>query len=92
MPPRDLNSMTFVTVGAVALFIALVVYLAHIQCGYDSTHEDAQETCGTPWTLDKIREAYRRCLDKPTSFRHQLPQKTGRRYIAVGGSGVCAPY
>ncbi|CAL1708960.1 unnamed protein product [Somion occarium] len=40
-----------------------------------------------PWTQEFIQETFARVSEKPDLLEGQLPSKTGRRYIVIGGAG-----
>ncbi|KAJ7695403.1 hypothetical protein B0H17DRAFT_1158898 [Mycena rosella] len=39
------------------------------------------------WTLEDVHETAARLLESPISITDQIPPRTGRRYIVVGGAG-----
>lgn len=70
-----------------ALLCALILYLLHVNRQILQTPPEAKALCQKPWTEQDVREAAQHYIDEPTNFDKDLPQKTGRRYIVVGGSG-----
>ena len=73
----------------VVLFLLIVAYLWHVNRAMDETPPEALRLCPKRWTPEELKEAYERYEKEPTDVGKYLPQRTGRRYIVVGGSGEC---
>ncbi|KAF8994047.1 hypothetical protein BDQ17DRAFT_1331334 [Cyathus striatus] len=77
--------LSFVVVAAsVAL---LVLYIKFNDARLRSIPEDALSFSPMRCTPEHVRRTARRLAASPISLRDQLPPKTGRRYIIVGGGG-----
>lgn len=77
-------ALVFYILGVV---VALVAYLWHCDRAIRITHPEAAKLVNKPWTLQQVKEAYRRAETDPIDVRKFLPPKLGRRYVVTGGSG-----
>lgn len=72
-------------VGILAAVTLLGLYLFHVNCSLTSTPSEVHNISPTRFDKITIKRNYERLLKNPISV--DLPPKTGRRYIVVGGAG-----
>ncbi|KAJ5908946.1 3-beta hydroxysteroid dehydrogenase/isomerase [Penicillium taxi] len=75
------------------LILALVLgtgflYLYHVNSAMSTTPEEALKLSPKRWTIEEIKEVYKRCQESPVDITKSLPPKQSRRYVVVGGSGL----
>jgi nucleoside-diphosphate-sugar epimerase len=79
--------MSFILLAAcIAGLVAL--YLYHVNRAMSKVPEEARLLSPRRWTVEEIKEAYRRAIESPIDVSKSLPPKQHRRYIVVGGSGL----
>ncbi|GFG24518.1 sterol-4-alpha-carboxylate 3-dehydrogenase, decarboxylating [Aspergillus udagawae] len=72
-----------------ACIVALVaLYLYHVNRAMTQVPEEARLLSPRRWTVEEIKEAYRKAIESPIDVGKSLPPKQHRRYIVVGGSGL----
>jgi nucleoside-diphosphate-sugar epimerase len=82
--------MSFILLAAcIAGLVAL--YLYHVNRAMSKVPEEARLLSPRRWTVEEIKEAYRRAIESPIDVSKSLPPKQHRRYIVVGGSGMSTP-
>ncbi|OJJ47552.1 hypothetical protein ASPZODRAFT_1712425 [Penicilliopsis zonata CBS 506.65] len=81
----EIISTTLWASGAIGL---LVLYFCHVNRVLTTMPEEARRLSPHRWTVDEIREAYKRHIESPIDVAKSLPLKQQRRYIVVGGSGL----
>lgn len=72
----------------VASIAGLALYLYHVNRGMTEVPEEARLLSPRRWTVEEIKEAYRKAIESPVDVSKSLPPKQHRRYIVVGGSGL----
>jgi nucleoside-diphosphate-sugar epimerase len=72
----------------VASIAVLALYLYHVNRGMTQVPEEARLLSPRRWTVEEIKEAYRKAIESPVDVSKSLPPKQHRRYIVVGGSGM----
>ena len=72
---------------ALALFL-LVLYLVHVNNGFNRVPEEARKLSAPEWSEEKIRKTYERVCETPIDFTPHLPPALQRRYVVIGGSGL----
>lgn len=72
------------------LGLVLVYYLRHVNTTMKAVPQEVYQVSPHRWTEDKIEAAYKKSLEDPVDITKNLPPKQARRYIVVGGSGMCA--
>jgi hypothetical protein len=75
-------SIIFTTLGVAAL------YLYHVNAAMKRVPDEAHKSSPHRWTVDEVKEAYKKVLENPIDITDSLPPKQSRRYIVVGGSGT----
>ncbi|KAJ5585126.1 uncharacterized protein N7459_004926 [Penicillium hispanicum] len=78
--------MAFILVSA-ALGLA-VLYLYHVNEAMKVVPEEARKFSPHRWTVDEVKEAYRKNEESPVDVNKSIPPKQSRRYVVVGGSGA----
>lgn len=73
---------------SICLVVVAILYFRHVNLAMTRVPELAQAFSFHRWTVDKIREAYRKTIESPIDIRKSLPPKQQRRYIVIGGSGT----
>ena len=68
------------------LMVLLATYLWHASRALYYPGPEAAKMASPLWTRDEILQAYEKAERSPRDIT-PLPQKQGRRYIIVGGSG-----
>lgn len=64
------------------------LYLHHVNSAMKRVPEEAEKLSPRRWTVDEIKEAYKKSLENPVDTTKSLPPKQSRRYVVVGGSGA----
>ncbi|KAF8527946.1 NAD(P)-binding protein [Hysterangium stoloniferum] len=77
--------MDITVVGTAAVLLTLAAYLLHVNRALSSVPREALSIYPGRFNNADIREAYDRLSNNPIS--PELPPKTGRRYVVVGGAG-----
>lgn len=75
--------------ASIAGLVAL--YLYHVNRAMTKVPEEARLLSPRRWTVEEIKEAYRKAIESPVDVTKSLPPKQHRRYIVVGGSGMSIP-
>ncbi|RHZ61925.1 putative 3-beta hydroxysteroid dehydrogenase/isomerase family protein [Aspergillus thermomutatus] len=65
-----------------------VLYLYHVNRGMTQVPEEARLLSPRRWTVEEIKDAYRKAIESPVDVSKSLPPKQHRRYIVVGGAGL----
>lgn len=66
-----------------------VLYLNHVNNAMKRVPEEARRASPHRWTVDEVKEAYKKALEDPVDTTKAVPPKQSRRYVVVGGSGTC---
>jgi hypothetical protein len=75
------------TVLALCGFVAAILYLWHVNRAISASPTEAKNLAQKPWTIEQIREAYKKAQVSPIDVKPFLFPKKNRRYVVVGGSG-----
>lgn len=67
--------------------VLIAIYLWRVNRMLHSTPDEALRLVQPAWTKDEIETAYRKVQADPIDVKPFLFDRTGRRYIVVGGSG-----
>ncbi|KAF4336104.1 cholesterol dehydrogenase [Fusarium beomiforme] len=73
-------------------FVALVLYLWHINRLLKETPREVGQLRGKPWTPEWLRQTYEALKKSPVGLNGRLPPKLDRRYIVTGGNGLVGGY
>jgi hypothetical protein len=73
-------------IGAAAVILIYLWLANHAMC---RRMPEAMKYAQEPWTEEEMRRTYEEAQKSPVDFRSFLPPKKNRRYIVVGGSGMC---
>jgi hypothetical protein len=77
----------------ISLFLTLIIlYLVHLNSAMNGTPEEATKISPRRWTVEEIKETYKRICENPIDYTEHLPPKLGRRYIVIGSSGRTPPH
>ena len=66
-------------------------YLNHVNSAMKAVPEEARNSSPRRWTVDEIKSAYQKMVEKPIDVTKSIPPKQTRRYVVVGGSGEFLP-
>ena len=77
-----------VLVVILVVFALAVVYLRSVNRAMDTTPPEALQISPKRWTPNDVKKAYAEFAEHPTNYSKLLPERTGRRYIVTGGSGM----
>jgi hypothetical protein len=68
--------------------IVAALYLCHINHAMKAVPDEAAKLSPHRWTIEEIKEAYKKSLESPIDVTKSLPPKQSRRYVIVGGTGA----
>lgn len=76
-----------------AALLGLGLYLLHVNSVMKTVPPEAKEASPRRWTVDEIKDAYKKAIENPVDVNKSIPPKQTRRYVVVGGSGTfCMTY
>ncbi|KAJ5575421.1 hypothetical protein N7450_009320 [Penicillium hetheringtonii] len=71
-----------------AALLGLGLYLLHVNSVMKTVPPEAKEASPRRWTVDEIKDAYKKAIENPVDVNKSIPPKQTRRYVVVGGSGL----
>jgi hypothetical protein len=74
--------------GLLAIPLFLFLYIRHNDKALTRLAPEALAFSPTRYTPDIVRSTAKRLVEHPITVLDQIPTKTGRRYIVVGGVSV----
>lgn len=78
-------------IATAAVIAAILGYLWLANHAMTRPLPEAMKYAQAPWTNDQMREAYEEAQSSTIDIRPFLPPHKRRRYVVVGGSGMCTP-
>lgn len=88
----QMSSLFWCSVLFGIVIAVLLSYLVFVNYSLLSTPPEPSQLCQSIWTEQQIRTRYRELETKPHDFTKNLPPKTNRRYLVIGGSGKFSLY
>lgn len=64
------------------------LYVNHVNSAMKRVPPEAQQASPHRWTVDEVKEAYKKSIENPVDTTKSVPPKQSRRYVVVGGSGT----
>lgn len=75
----------------VGVFALTALYLYHANRAISTAPPELTKLTQKPWTVEQMRDAYKKTQTSPTDVKPFLFSKRNRRYVVVGGSGQLVP-